>query len=564
LGLTAEAQIGRGQFSVNTEVFQKEFPKMVTNTDLLVSGERLHYAMYNLSESGKASLLSKISYVSLRTAKDSVIFSHKLKLENGLGHGTFFIPTSLKSGIYSLFAHTNFSLNNAKDAVAYRKIYIINPYITSPINIHKDSTRTLELLSYGKDIMAVGQESSSNGITLKTDKLTYMKREQITLGIENSDGKLGYGSYVLSVRRLDPLEFSRSKTTDETIQIDSGSVYHIPELRGEILTGRVVTIENKVPVANKVVALSIPGKNYVFKMARTDTGGHFYISIDESYDTQNCIIQIDEPNRDQYEIIFDKKDFELKGKGNLPSLKLDPNLKDWLQERSIQLQIENAYFSQNKSIIGSESENAFYGDLGTEFVLDDYTRFPSIQETFIEVVSLARIRNKGGKDVFEVFDPSNPYKTGPFSSLPPLLLLDGILVQDAEDILSQSANEIGSIRVFPQAYRYGPKVYQGIIDLKTKRGTYEPYLGGSYIKEFELISPLPAKKLASPDHSDGSYHRLPDYRTQLFWEPNINLLTTEMSQVFYASDVTGTYAVTLKGYTLDGKYVMVHQRFIVE
>ena len=146
----------------------------------------------------------------------------------------------------------------------------------------------------------------------------------------------------------------------------------------------------------------------------------------------------------------------------------------------------------------------------------------------------------------------------------PLLLLDGILVQDANDLLAYSANEIESIRVYPHAYRYGPKIYQGIIDFKTKGVSYEQYLDGTYIKKIELISPLPVKKFTSPDHSDGLYNRLPDYRTQLYWEPNIRLLSKEMTQYFYASDVTGTYEINLEGYTQNGNHVVVYERFIVE
>ena len=111
-GLSLKAQIAHDQISTNVEVFQKEIPKMIINADLLLTGERLHYKFYNLTESGEISSLSKISYVSLRTDKDSIIFSHKLKLENGSAHGSFFIPTALKTGIYRLLSHTNFSLNN--------------------------------------------------------------------------------------------------------------------------------------------------------------------------------------------------------------------------------------------------------------------------------------------------------------------------------------------------------------------------------------------------------------------------------------------------------------------
>ena len=94
-GLSLKAQIGNDQISIDTKIFPKEIPEMIINSDLLLTGEHLYFKVFNLSGSGKASSLSKMSYITLRTDRDSVIFNHKLKLENGSAHGSFFVPTSL-------------------------------------------------------------------------------------------------------------------------------------------------------------------------------------------------------------------------------------------------------------------------------------------------------------------------------------------------------------------------------------------------------------------------------------------------------------------------------------
>jgi len=562
--LSIKAQIPYDQISESTDVFPKEIPKLVINTDILICGERLHYKVFTLVESGEISSLSKISYVSLRDERDSVVLNHKLKLERGLAHGTFFIPTSLKTGIYRLVGHTNFSLNNVENGLASRKIYIVNPYLKPPMNIQKDSTGPREVLS-SKVISDIIDSPSANGPSVFSDKSSYKKREKITLSIENPNGKFGYGNYTLSVRKIDPVKNRNPSLLKKTVVNEKDDFFYIPELRGELISGSVLTVDDNVPVADKVVALSIPGKNYIFRTAKTNNDGRFFVSIDEPYETTNSIVQIDETNREQYKLVLDKKEFEFKEKEDLPILRLDSNLKEWLEERSIQVQIENAYFKQDDRVTTVEDfAEPFYGSLGTKFVLDDYTRFPSLEETFVEVVTLARIRNKAGKNSFEVFDPFNPYKKGAYGSLYPLLLLDGILVQDADEILEYSAKEIESIKVFPNTYRYGPKIYRGIIDFKTKGEVYEPRLDESYIKEFELTRPFPHKKFASPNHSDESYKRLPDYRTQLYWEPNIQLFVEDMTLTFYASDVTGSYEIVLEGYTDSGKHIIMNKRFIVE
>lgn len=563
-GLIMKAQIPNNQISAPTWVFQKEIPKVISNADYLLTGERLHYKMHNLTEFGKPSLLSNISYVSLRDDNDSILFNHKLKLQNGSAYGSFFIPTTLKTGKYWLLCYTNFSLNNKQNAVAQRSVYIVNPFVKIESHSQKDTTLLAREVLIARAVKSSIDEFDTNGFLIKTDKPSYVKREKISISIENQNGKLEYGNYVISVRKLDPLVVPDPTPLKKVIKNGEENIFYIPELRGELISGKVVTADTNEPVPNKVVALSIPGKNYIFKNAKTDFHGRFFLSIDEPYETSNSIIQIDEPNREQYQIVLDKKVFKLKEKMKLPILKLDSNLKAWLEERSIQLQIENAYFAQDSTTVVEYELKPFYDDLGTAFDLDDYTRFPSLEETFVEVISLARIRKKNDVNFFEVFDPSDPYKTRQFGSTDPLLLLDGILVYDAADIFGYSAREIKNITVFPNTYRYGSKIYRGIIDFKTIRKNYKPSLEAPFIKEFELVKPLPQKAYATPNHSDKSYRRRPDYRTQLFWEPNVELSTEKLTRSFYASDISGTYQIIIEGYTFNGKNVIVQQQFVVE
>lgn len=565
LGHFIVAQIPNDRISINTsQVFPRETPTILTNTDLLLTGERLHYKVCILLESGKASSLSKISYVSLRTEQDSVIFDHKLKLQKGSAYGSFFIPTTLKTGKYRLLSYTNFSLNNLENAIAQRMLNIINPFVKPQTTPQKDSTRTTEVLSSRDVAISLTDQFGANGLSIITDKTFYNKREKISIEIENPNEKFGFGNYVLSVRKVDPVEIRNPSLLKNSVEIEKESIFYIPELRGELISGKVVTADSNMPVGNKVVALSIPGENYIFRSAKTNADGRFFIAIDEPYETTNSIIQINETNRKLYNVVLDKKGSNFQEKVGFPVLKLDSNLREWLEERSVQLQIENTYFKQDSITSVQDYVQPFYGNLGTEFVLDDYTRFPSMEETFVEVITLARIRKKDGRNSFEVFDPFNPYKTGPFSSLAPLLILDGIFVDNPDDIFAYSANELNSIKVFPNAYRYGPKVYRGIIDFKTKGESYKPRLDGPYIKEFKLVMPFTDNEYATPDHSNELYKRLPDYRTQLYWKPNILLASKKLSMSFYASDVIGKYKVTLEGFTNNGEYVSIQKWIMVK
>ena len=170
-----------------------------------------------------------------------------------------------------------------------------------------------------------------------------------------------------------------------------------------------------------------------------------------------------------FKLVLDKKDFDLSKKG-ASFLKLDTELKEWLLERSVQMQIENAYYDTKKdSILNNETNVPFYNNLGTVFLLDGYTRFPTVKETFVEVVTLAAVRGVGSDSRFVVNNEYDPNGTANFNDIPPLVLMDGMQILNNEDLINYNAREIKSIRVINKPYRFGPKLFSGVIAAETKK-----------------------------------------------------------------------------------------------
>ncbi|MCP4976017.1 MAG: hypothetical protein GY931_07625 [Maribacter sp.] len=560
-----KGQITRDKISGDVQIFPRESTKLVINTNVLLAGESVQYKIYNHTDSDTSSSLSKVAYVSLRGVKDSVVFEHKLRLVKGMAQGFFFIPTMLSTGVYQLLGYTNFSLNNLQNGIALKSIYIINPYVKGEIPLENEIDSTQRVRIFPKTITDVLPRPEVRDFLLKTNKPTYALREDVNLTVENLKGLNGLGNYTLSVRKLDPVQISDPQERSGTYKIQDRNVFYFPELRGELIFGRVLTSNGGKPVENQAVAFTVPGKDYIFKMAKTNRQGRFFITIDQAYETAKSIIQVVGPTREQYKIVLDDTVFSSSELEPTNDLQLESGIKDWLQERSIQLQIQNAYFNDESIVISKEGGSGrFYGTVGRDYLLDDYTRFPSLRETFVEVVGFARIRRKNEKEVFEVFDPYNPYKEGPFSSRDPLLLLDGMLVQDHDEVFGYKAHDIERIHVFPGPYRYGPEVFWGIIDITSKKGGFRPRLNGEYIKEFVLESPLLNKRYSSPDYSRNGLKRIPDYRTQLYWAPNVAVNSEELSHHFYTSDVPGTYQIILEGYTNEGNYIVEKQYFEVK
>ncbi len=544
IGLNASAQIPTNQLEVDVNVFPKEKAALYINSNVLLAGESLQYKISILNNVNTPSNLSKIAYVSLRDQNDSIVFNHKLRLENGSADNSFFLPSNLNTGSYNLIGYTNFSRNDASEPFAQKNIYIINTFIENSENPKPVDTVKVNAIYQDVDDLSSKKVKEPN-ITIKPDKQTYGYREKVTLNMDLS----AKGSYVLSVRRITPAEISQQ--APERTQENTRQIFYLPELRGEIISGQILLNGDNTPLSNKGVSLTVPGKDFIFKMSKTDRNGRFFFSIMENYESERSVIQVVEETKENpgnYRIVLDSKDLTLNG-APLGFLKLDPNLKKWLEDRSVQIQIENAYFEKKKdSLLPRKPSVEFYDGLGTLYVLDDYTRFPTVRETFIEIIKLAAIRGSGDNSRFLVYNEYDPKGIGKFNDIPPLVLVDGMLIQDNRELLEYSAMEIKNIRVVNKPYRYGPRLYSGIISIETKKGDFAPVLM-SYMEEINLPPTVRKRKYFTPDYLDKSIsNRIPDYRVQLLWKPELDLSSSNKSISFYTSDIPGIYKIALEGF----------------
>lgn len=560
-GIVAVAQIPKGEITADVTVYPKENVELSSNSNIFLAGELLQYKAYIRTATNQKSLLSKIVYVSLRNQQDSLIFNHKLKVENGAANGDFFIPSNLKSGIYKLIGYTNFSRNNAEDAFVQKDIFIVNTFVKS--NGEKAGDTIVMAASTKKNFAVAENEANPDGPKISLNKEKFGFREKVTLNIsDNSNGT--EGNYLLLVRKINPVEISgKIPASTKASALDK---FYVPELRGALISGVVMSkIDNK-PVADKEVSLTIPDKDPIFKIAKTNSNGRFFFSVLENYNSEKSIVQLmgDEKDRNAYTVVLDEKNFPLQ-KNEASILKLDANLKEWLQKRSIQLQIENAYFDTKKdSILSNKIDPAFYDDLGTVFKLDDYTRFPSVRETFVEVITLAAIRGTGANAKFIINNEYDPNQIAKFNDVAPLVLMDGVLIQDNSEILEYSARDIETIRVINNPYRYGSKIYSGVIAVKTKKGDFAPRLTNDYIEEISLAPVVVQKEYYSPDYSEKALlSRIPDYRVQLLWEPEMEFSMGNYSTTFYTSDVSGTYEILMEGFREDGTSILIKKYFTV-
>ncbi len=521
-----------------------------TNTTTFVIGETLYCKIYARNRADYTpSEVSRIAYIALVDNSHKSVFKQKVALEHGVGQGDFFIPTTLKTGNYKLLAYTRWTQNQSDFAYAV-DLSIVNPF--QPL----DKNGIVSIAA--RDTIAV----TNDWFTISPNKKSYEPREKVVLNIKTLQ-QTAKGNFSLSVRKIDNLPVKNQPGAVTFLSVESkkdkGSflLNHVPELRGELLSGSITSKKGNQDLNHKAVALSITGKSFAVKIAETDRQGKFSFVLDPKPNLGQMTIQVMDDARQDFSIQVDEApqpdwstlQFE-------PEFPLDPGLQPAIESRAVASQVENAYYAQKKdSITENAQSEPFFGSIQKEYVLDDYTRFPSMKETITEVLQELYFIKKDGKYTVNLRN----YATNNEGFGYPLLLVDGLVIQDANELFDYNPENIYKVSIVNQPYVYGPKTFSGVINIGTKNQDYQTAAKGDFIKKIDSQRPLNRKFYFRPDYALKADTRIPDYRYQLLWEPSLTLEPSNTELAFYTSDLTGKFEIVLEGFTDKGLPVSIKE-----
>ncbi len=545
--------IGLSQSGVLLKNIPKEEIKTSVNTNLLMVGESLYFKTYSfLQKSQEISAISKIAYIQLIADNKTIVSQLKIKLEDGMGHGDFFIPTSLETGVYKLISYSNWSLNNGKNPYSETDIFIINPYFKSENNLK------LPKIELSLDSLFVSNP---------TNKLkSYPTRSKVQLNIADLLPVNFKGNYMISVRKQEPVLFPSGASKEfSTNKQFNDQPFYIPEIRGEVIQGKVINTKTKEPASNIIVALSISGNTSLYKNVLTNEQGAYFFVLDAPYKSGFLVTQIINENRSEYSLIEDKKEFPFLNNLSFKRIVLNSNLENYLIEKSIDTQIDNAFYKlKEDKFIAENQSKIFFHTAKKKYILDDYNRFPTLRETFIEIIKNASIKRKNGHYYFDINNVQN-HLLSKLPELEPLVLIDGFPIQNHETIINMSSFDIKSIELIDEVYFYGPKIYKGILSFITKKENFAPAGSKDYVLKRIIHAPQKEKQVYSIDYSiPGKLKRIPDFRSQLYWKSDIEIESSSKTIEFYTSDLKGLFKVVLEAHNASGDFIRKEQHFLVE
>jgi hypothetical protein len=543
------------------------------NAATFVTGETLLYKIYCLKSSDKTpSIISKIAYVELVDSNKKSVFKTKIALENSYGQGDYFIPTTLKTGNYKLVGYTDWMLNKSTSDLFQIDIMIINPY-----KVEEKTASTAAVNNIQENLSASATENASKdniitneNVKFNLAKKTFSNRELVDLKIESANPLFKDGAYSLSVRKIDNLPtagqitataFSENRSNNILETENQQTKIVLPELRGEIISGKITAKNNADKVENIAVAFSLPGKSFAFKVVKTNSDGNFFFTIDKANYNANVAVQIIDDNASNYTISLD----------NLPEIdysklsfnsnaNLSYTTKESLVNRSISSQVENAYYhKKTDNITKAPNYDAFYYSVAKEYILDDFTRFKTLKETMTEVAVEIYHKQKDDKVYLHVNDPS----IFPQLPEPALVLIDGLYLENQNELMTYNMKNVYKIEFIVGRYYVGSKSFNGLISFTTFDKDFKSTQTGSSIIKTTILRPQSKKIYNKIDYTNlADNARIPDFRNQLFWNPEVRLNSDTNS--FYTSDVTGTFELRLEGFAKNGTPISLKETIEVK
>lgn len=509
--------------------------------------------------------LSGTLYVELISPQKERVDSKTYKIKEGVTWGDFKLAESLPPGQYYLRAYTNWMRNYGDSTLFVKPI----PVLSLTENIEPDTKEEV---------------IHSTMVKIETDKESFSARQKIEMKVQVTDERGAPVKANLSVSVIDAVTavpLSKYVITDPKYLMISDisntnqyfdEINHFME-RGLSFRG-VVKDAKGIPTPARLEIIQGNMDNLI--SMETDDQGEFLVTGVNFTDS----------------LVFAFKPFNKKNKPlervdllprEIPPLNFDVKPLEFKYRKEDALQrIQNTYRPDDDVIMLNEVEVKstrlakdapnepvrIYGTpdyvvkgenirgtaAGTNFLVGLQGKVPGLQ--VIESLDggglpVIRVRVRGGTSSLA-------------GNTEPLILVDGVPFPDAQSISAIDPSVVDRVEVITRAApQYGSRGSNGVIAIYTKSGftsgnqrNYLSYKISGYDKP---------RSFFSPTYSEASNSSNPDFRTTIFWKPDLKTDEKGTATVnFYSADLATRYRIVVEGVTEKGNPVRAVSYITVE
>jgi hypothetical protein len=327
----------------------------------------------------------------------------------------------------------------------------------------------------------------------------------------------------------------------------------VPEVRGHLIRGQVLNQDN-APAANILTLMSSPGKILRLYGSRSNAKGEILFDASDFAGTKKIVVQTRNQRDSTMKIVMSSPFSSKAGNYPLTSLVLDPLREKDLLDRSISMQLQDIYLGDRvvQETIALTDSIPFYGRPDETYLLDDFTRFPVLEEVMREYVPGVLVRKRRDGFHFILLDKEAGH--GVLGD-DPLVMLDGIPIKDVDRIMAFNPLKIKKLDVVLKTYYIGPMVFPGIVSYYT----YDGDLGGFQLDpgavsvDYEGLQLQREFYVPQYENLKQRNARMADQRNLLYWAPDVTGKAGQQQQLnFFTSDLSGNFVVVVEGLSPEG------------
>lgn len=535
-----------------------------TDREVYVAGEPVFCSLFCLDVSGtpRYSSLSSVAYLEL-SAPGIRGVQARIALIAGRGSGLIMLPSTLPTGNYRLYAYTTQNRNEEGTG------YLSASRILSVYNTQSSDRVKGGVIVVPEDGFASTPEKEKelSGSLRLSFKRSAAVNGVLPVILDNSEGKAA--SLSVSVFKEDdisPAEVNGGMASFLRNLPDSGSVSFrggfTPDSDGEILYARLSGTDWQ-SIASEVgitAFISSSGAESDIYSSTVSPDGSMVFNTNNIYGHREIVCEVVGADEGLQGHMVLKSPFIGMDAEPVPPLKLSTALRSSLRERHRALRTSSRmnldtlfeFLPVRPNLLLSAGECKRYH-------LDDYTRFPTMEELVVEIIPEVRLAGSKRKDTryFTILMGDSAGKIWSFRGNV-LVLMDGVPMSDQKRLIDFDAMLISDVEVYQRPYLLGQRVFNGVINFVTTKNSITAlrFSDKTRVVDFEGASyPVALTRPVSGAE---------DLRQTLYWHPQISVEAGEERRIEVRTpSYPGVFRVVVEGLDSEGNPVYSTSSFEV-
>ena len=531
---------------VSTGLLAQERVYVATDRTAYIAGDLVYCSLFALDKEGNPGGNSAVAYLELVSA-DGTAAEAKMGLLEGRGAGSFRIPAVTPTGNYRLVAYTADAIPEVKWA---RIISVFNTGSTARV---KDGVKIVPQSAYKAPQMAPDVNSEYLSISLPS-RLQNQKEASLMISSKGMEADIS-----VSVYHDDALSPENTLSLEVFLSGSPATPSGKPaEYEGEVISARVEGLGGGKEADRATAFLSSAGAPSNVYIGRSGDDGLVRFYTGNIYGDREIVCEVSSLSGNLCRLNL-LSPFVHPEADAIPQLVLSPAQRGSLVARKASLR-ENYSLPLDTLVqfLPKREDLLLAGSPSVRYHLDDYTRFPTVQEICTEFIrELQFVRREGRWRVRMMVNDGTSSRKYLQDNI--LVMMDGVVLTDHGMLESFDGNLLEDVDLYCQALSIGGVSYNGAVNFITKK---------NYVTALQFpenVRVLDFKGVSYPVVYPGEAPSGNDSRQLLYWHPAMKIRAGGQEQIrLRMPSYPGNFRVVAEGWTAEGKPLRTEYSFRVD